>query len=162
MYRNQRSSDRYPITARPDHVHKAWEFDVPDVYKERDDLWEIGDQLFNILVHPLPRPSSVEGDDWRQSLTVSQYDFFETWSEYLQTMTLYGTVIKSEFEHALDSAYGVDSRSWKGYGATIVTELPGTWNYPPVLLQTTICADGRVYSEIFNEDNRKEILGQDR
>lgn len=146
----------FTMAERVDGIFEPWEVAIPTKYKSHPELWEIVDRLHQIPITPLPDPMKEGTEDWRESMTIGQYDFINSWAAYVDALSDYGSLLKSEFEYIHDDESN-ELPHWWYCGATIIIEIPRTFDYPSLVFDTTIFATGRVHSAVFDSRERPEL-----
>lgn len=146
----------YTVAERVDGILEPWQVAIPTEYKSHSELWEIVDLLHQIPITPLPNPMKEGTEDWRETMTIGKYDFSDSWAEYVEVLRDYGLLLKSEFEYIRDEESS-ELPPWRSCGATIIIEISPTFDYPSLVFDTTIFANGRVHSAVFDSDERPEL-----
>ena len=89
----------FTVRGRADGLLRPWNFSIQSGYEELEELTNIGEELFEIPVKPLPDPSVSGNDEWHRLMNISGYEFVDTWNAYLNVLCEYGTICHTEFEY---------------------------------------------------------------
>lgn len=145
--------------SRPDDLPRAWDFSIQKGYENVPELIEIGEELYEIPVDPLPDPLVASTEPWHVTMNISGYEFENTWEQYLDVLSDCGTIRVSEFEYIRLPEDEQPAPPRPQCAARIVVELPKKVGGRQLYFTAMIFATGRVKCLAMDEERYDELFG---
>lgn len=143
---------------RVDELPRSWEFSIQNRYEDVDGLTDIAEELFGIPVKPLPDPLVPGNEEWHASMNISDYEFADTWGQYLDVLREHGSICHSEFEYRRLPEDEQPAPPRPQCAVTIETKLPRMVQGRKLYFMATIYATGRVECLAMDEERYRELF----
>lgn len=145
---------KFPFSksSRADGLPRSWDFSIRKGYENVTGLIDIAEELLEIPVEPLPDPLVPGNEPWHVSMNISGYEFADTWEQYLDLLSEYGTIRRSEFNYIRLPEDEQPAPPRPQCAVTIDVELGREELETQLYFLATIYATGRVECLVIDEE----------